>query len=98
MEQIVNYFIKEKNTTKVVANILTKNLVKYKDICEEFLYWIEKRDFNFANAVEIEGYTAKKINEIAPFLDGAGIYNFMVTLREEPEKAHEYIKNGFPRK
>lgn len=90
--------MEEKNTTKVVAHVLTKNLVKYKDIYEEFLYWIENRDFNFTNAVEIEGYTAKRISEIAPFLDGSGVYNFLVTLREEPEKAHEYIRNKFPHK
>lgn len=48
--------------------------------------------------IKIEGYTAKKIHEIAPKLDASGVYQFMITLCENPQKAKEYIKKGFPRK
>jgi len=98
MEKIVKYFIEEKGTTEAVAKILSKTIIKYEDIRDEFINWLETRDFDFESPVIIEGYTAKQIFEIEPSLDAAGIYNFMVTLREQPEKGMEYIKNGFPRK
>lgn len=98
MEKIIQYFIQEKGVTEVVAKILSKTLSKYSDIKREFEYWIDNRDFNAPDAIAINGFTAKKINDIAPFLDAAGVYNFMVTLRDNPTKAQEYIKNGFPKK
>lgn len=98
MEKIIQYFISEKGVTEVVAKVLSMTLAKYQDIESEFVYWIDNRNFDAPNAIEIDGYSAKKISEIAPSLDVAGVYNFMVTLRDDPEKAKSYIKNGFPRK
>lgn len=98
MDKIIHYFTSEKGVTEVVAKVLAKTLAKYQDIESEFIYWIDNRDYNAPDAVEIDGYSAKKISEIAPSLDAAGVYNFMVTLRDDPEKANGYIKNGFPRK
>lgn len=98
MEKIIQYFIQEKEVTEVVAKILSKTLSQYSDIKNEFEYWIDHRDFNAPNALEIDGFTAKKIHDLAPFLDAAGVYNFMVTLRDDPIKAQEYLKTGFPRK
>ncbi len=98
MEKILNYFIQEKHLTKVVAKVLAKPLTKYEDIKEEFIYWIENRNYKVDVPLEIEGYNALMIQELAPHLDAAGVYNFMVTLRDDPEKAKGYIKNGFPRK
>ena len=98
MDKITHYFTSEKGVTEVVAKVLSKTLTKYKDIESEFIYWIDNRNFKALNALEIDGYSAQKISEIAPSLDAAGVYNFMVTLRDAPEKAQVYIKNGFPRK
>lgn len=98
MEEIIRYFIDEKKVSKSVAQILSKTLGKYPDIQSEFVYWIENRSFDAPDAIQIDGYSAKQISEIAPFLDAAGVYNFMVTLRDNPAKAKDYIENGFPRK
>lgn len=98
MEKILKYFIEEKKLTKVVANVLAKTLTKYEDVGREFIYWLENRKYNEENPLEIEGYSATKIQELAPHMDAAGVYNFMVTLRDNPEKGHAYIKDGFPRK
>ncbi len=98
MEKIIKYFTEEKAVTEVVAKVLMKPLCKYTDIKTEFIYWIDNRTFNIPNALSVNGYSAEKIHEIAPFLDAAGIYGFMVTLRDDPEKAQQYINNGFPRK
>jgi len=98
MDLIIKYFIEEKSVTEVVAKILAKPLLKYDDIKEEFLYWLENRNYDCPNPINISGYTAASVARIAPHLDSAGIYNFMVTLRDNPVKAKEYINNGFPRK
>ena len=74
-----------------------KKLLKYDDIAAEFGAYLDKRSFESENPLEIEGYTAKKLSEIAP-LDPAGIYAFMVSLRDEKEKALDTINKGFPRK
>lgn len=98
MDRIEQYFIEEKKTTPVVAKVLLKPLEKYEDIKSEFLYWIKHRNYDAPDAIEIGGYTAKMIQELAPMMDAAGVYSFMVTLRDNPKKAQEYIDNGFPRK
>jgi len=98
MEEIMKYFTEEKATTEAVAKILSKTIMKYDDLRDEFIKWLESRSFDFESPVTIEGYTVKDISVIDPTMDAAGIYNFMVTLREQPEKAKEYISKGFPRK
>lgn len=98
MDLITRYFIEEKSVTEVVAKVLAAPLLKYDDIKEEFLYWLENRTFDCPSPINISGYTAATISEIAPHLDAAGVYSFMVTLRDNPSKAQNYIENGFPRK
>ncbi len=98
MNAIIKYFIDEKGVTEVVAKVLSNPLLKYEDIKNEFLYWLENRNFDCPNPVTINQYTASAIAELAPHLDAAGVYNFMVTLRDNPTKAADYINNGFPRK
>ena len=96
-EKILKYYVEEKKTTPVVAKVLSKKLLKYDDIALEFCYYIDNRSFKTENAVEVEGYTAEKLSEIAP-LDAAGVYAFLVSLRDEKDKALETISKGFPRK
>lgn len=98
MEQIIQYLIAEKQTTPVVAKLVARKLCKYLDIQEEFMLWMEKRTFDLPNPVSIEGYTAKRLHEIAAFLDAAGIYSFLVTLRDDPIQAKKTIEKGFPRR
>ena len=96
MSKITTYLIQDKKMTPVVATVLAKSLEKYDDIKNEFIYWIENNSFECDNPLSINGYTAKRIHEIAPHLDGVGVYNFIVTLRDKPEQAREYIDKGFP--
>lgn len=97
MEQILNYLITELQQSERIANRNATKLCKYDDIKEEFLAWIDNKEFSDSGLV-IEGYNAKKISELAPFMNGVGVYNFLVTLRDNPELAHETIAAGFPRK
>lgn len=98
MENVIRYFTEEKAVTDVVARVLAKSICKYPDIKEEFLYWVNHRTYDIPDPLSINGYSAARVHEIAPFLDAAGVYNFMVTLRDAPEKAEGYIRDGFPRK
>ena len=65
---------------------------------EEFIYWLDNREYNSPNAVKIEGFTAEQIAIIEPTLDASGVYSLLVTLRDNKDKALKYINNGFPRK
>ena len=69
---------------------------KYPDIGLEFEKWIITREYETKKPIKIEGYTAKDISELAPFMKGLGVYNFMVSLREYPDYALLCIKQGFP--
>lgn len=97
MEQILNYLTNELHQSERIASRNAAKLCKYDDIKAEFLAWVDTKDYSDSGLV-IEGYTAKKIAELAPFMSGVGVYNFMVTLRDNPEIAHETIDAGFPRK
>ena len=45
--------------------------------------------------VEVDGYRAQDIYEMAPMLDGIGVFNFLVTLRDDPEEGEKMIEEGF---
>ena len=94
-ERIEGYLRDEKKVeSSVVREMLRKKVMKYDDIASEFLQWLETRGYD-ENGLEVGGYTAKKIVELAPRLDGIGVFNFLVTLRDDPEEAKKYITEGF---
>lgn len=78
----------------VVAGNLTARVTKYADIKAGLMQWLQTGEFTDEPC--IEGYSAKDIAKLAPFMDGVGVYNFMVDLREQPEVAKQHIKDGFP--
>ena len=87
MEIIRNYLVEEKKMSIVVLERTISKLEKHPDIVAEFEHWIETKEYNTNNPLLVEGYTAVDIFKLAPFLDGLGVFNFLVTLREQPEKA-----------
>jgi len=98
MEKIINYLMHERGQKPDVAARLTRALAAHDDIRAELEMWIERREFAKDSPITVEGYTAEMILKLAPFMDGVGVYNFMVTLRERPENAKRIIAEGFPRK
>jgi hypothetical protein len=98
MSIISEYLQKEKKMTEVVAARTEKKVSKYEDIRKEFEFWIKKKTYNTDNPLVVGSYTAQDIYNLAPFMDGLGVFSFMVTLREDPAKAKEYIDGGFKRK
>ena len=98
MSIIMEYLLNEKQMTEVIALRHEKKVAKHEDIREEFEFWIKNKTYNIGNPLVVGGYTALDIYNLAPFMDGLGVFNFMVTLREDPAKAKEYIDGGFKRK
>jgi hypothetical protein len=98
MDKITNYLITECNQKESVANSLVLPFGKHDDIRIELEQWIDTKEYPNDNCLAIEGCTAKMIFELAPFLNGVGVYNFMVTLRERPDNAKRIISEGFKRK
>lgn len=94
MQPIIDFY----HATGLPEYVCQKNIKSFErnpDIAEEFVRWLETGKYQEENPVKVEGYSAKDIAELADFLDGAGAFNFLITLRERPEKAKGYIKDGF---
>ncbi len=98
MELIRKYLEEEKKMSSVILERTIAKIERHTDIAEEFKFWIETKEYKTDTPLRIEGYTAEEIFKMAPFLDGLGVFNFLVTLREQPEKAKAQISAGFPRK
>ena len=98
MNIIMEYLLSEKQMTEIIAVRTEKKLSKYDDIRKEFEFWLKNKVYNVESPLIVSGYTAQDISNLAPFMDGVGVCNFLVTLREDPEKAKEYIEGGFKRK
>jgi len=95
-KEVLDYLVKEKRCEeKVVAPMMWAKVAKYEGIRAEFEEWLEKRKYRKTGAVEVNGWIAEKVAEAAPDLDGIGAFNFLVTLRDEPEVAAEIIENKF---
>lgn len=80
--------------------IIKKNMEKlnrHTDIKMEFYETIMYEQFPVNSPIEAEGYTAEQLKK-ATSLSLLGVYNYLIYLREEPERALKDLKNGLPRK
>lgn len=91
---IEEYYTKAKMLPLVLKSKMDK-LSKHSDIAAELEYWITEKKYKEKECVIVEGYTAKKISELSPYLVGEGSFMLLIELRENREKALAKIKNGF---
>ena len=98
MDKIIDYLVNKRNQKPDAAAKIASSFIRHSDIREELENWIDQRKYPHDNPLSIEGYTAEAISKLAPFMDGVGVYNFMVTLRERPDNAKRIIADGFKRK
>jgi hypothetical protein len=98
MENIVNYLVNDCKQKSTVAVKIASAFERHDDIRAELEQWIEWREYPQDNPLTVEGYTAEMISKLAPFMDGVGVYNFLLTLRERPDNAKRIIAEGFKRK
>lgn len=95
MEQIRIYLETEGLSESAIQRRMAE-FERQADIAAEFVKWIESGADGYIEGITVEGYSAKQIKELAPFMNGIGVYNFLITLRESPEIAKKYIVEGFP--
>jgi len=98
MSKITDYLVAARKQKPEVAVKIASPIERHEDIRAELEQWIECQVYPQDNPLTVEGYTAERISKLAPFMDGVGVYNFMVTLRERPDDAKRIISEGFPRK
>ena len=98
MNKIINYLVNECNQKPEVANKIASSFERHDDVRTELEKWIECKEYSQDNPLTVEGYSAEMISKLAPFMDGVGVYNFMITLRERPENGKRIITEGFKRK
>ena len=97
MDKIINYLTGTLGQNESAAKRNARKLSKYEDIKCEFEEWISTQEYP-ENGVVVGGYNAKKISELADFMNGVGVYNFLVSLRDTPDVANKSIEEGFPRR
>lgn len=98
MQKIIDYLVNVRKQKPETAAKIVSPFEKHNDIRVELEEWIVRQEYKQDNSLTIEGYTAEMISKLAPFMDGVGVYNFMITLRERPDNAKRIIAEGFPRK
>ena len=98
MNDIIRQFYEKSNLPKPIVEQKVATFSRHSDIAEEFEQWITDRTYKAEGAVTVEGYTAKKLSELSEYLDGDGAFVLLIELRENPEKAHRRIMQGFKRK
>lgn len=98
MSDIIKVFYEK---TPIMPTLIQQKLDRFNanpDIKEEFEYWISEKKYKEAGAVNLQGYTAKKLAEMSPYMQGEGAFMVLIELRENPERAIKRIQGGFKKK
>ena len=93
MNKVIEQYYKNANTMPIILKKKILAFEKHPDIASEFEYWINNK--RYRNGVSIEGYTARTIAGLSPYLDGEGAFMLLIELRENPGKAKARIAEGF---
>ena len=104
--EIVDYL---KNELKMGQELVDGQMQRFKhneDIFDEFKYWFYNYkngnkntiSFEVENPVEVQSYTASILYEkFGDRLHDIGIYNLLISLRENTEETLDLIKRDLPR-
>lgn len=95
-EQIRNYLLSDGGLSERRADMAISKLARHKDIYLEFSEYVAKKAFP-EEGISVAGYTAEVLNQNYP-LSPLGAYNYLIYLREMPEKALADLKAGLPTK
>jgi len=98
MDKVREYLTQQRKMPPVLVKRTLEKLQQHPDIAGELKRWIGTGTYEVPDPVTVEGYTAADIARLAPFMDGVGVYNFLITLRTAPDRAKAQIAAGFPRK
>ncbi|MBR6967809.1 MAG: hypothetical protein IKH78_04665 [Ruminococcus sp.] len=98
MSIIIEEYYKKNNIPLPLLKSKLLKFEKHPDIATEFEYWITNSNYYTEDAVCVEGYTAKKLSEESPYLNGEGAFMMLIELREAPNKALQIISKGIKMK
>ena len=95
---LIDKLKREYQMTDKRAMLTLHKLRSHKDMYKEFLRVFAEGFFpNDDDAVNVEGFTAERLTRDYP-LNAVGAYNYLIYLRENPEKALSDLRAGLPRK
>lgn len=93
---IVEEYYKKANVPAFLLKSKMDKLNCYPDILNEFGHWIQTGKYLPEDiSVSAEGYTAQKLADLSPLLDGEGAFMILIELHENPQKAKDRIAAGF---
>jgi len=95
MSRIIEDYYKQAAIPPVLLRQKQAKLQKNPDIMKEFEYWIKNGKYLTEGALSVEGYTAKSLAALSPFLEGEGAFMLLIELREHPDQAKAKISRGF---
>lgn len=95
--EVLRYLQDDERMSAKVASATLSKLERHPDILTEFHQWIRSKEFAKANAISVEGHTAKSLVD-STYLRPVGAFNYLVYLREQPKEALDDLKRGLPRK
>lgn len=98
MDNTIKIFYEKNNTPDFLIKKKLKAFEGNEDIADEFRRWIQTGEYNYDKPVVVENYTAKKLSELSPYLNGEGAFIMLIELRQTPEEAIKKLKRGFKMK
>lgn len=93
MSKVIETYYKDAGIMPLLLKKKMAAFAKHPDIAAEFEYWISNK--KYLEGVSVEGYTAKSIASLSPYMDGEGAFQLLIELRENPNKAKKRIGAGF---
>ena len=93
MNKVIEQYYKDAHIMPLLLKKKMAAFEKHPDIAGEFEYWIANNQY--CEGVCVEGYTAKAIAELSPFMDGEGAFMLLIELSENPDKAKQRIAAGY---
>lgn len=93
MSKVIETYYKDAGIMPLLLKKKMAAFTKHPDIAAEFEYWISNK--KYLEGVSVEGYTAKSIAPLSPYMDGEGAFQLLIELRENPNKAKKRIGAGF---
>ena len=100
MPDSIRFYMERERSMPVKTAVNTwRKMQEEEDIFQEFSRCIQSGRFvpESEHPVSVEGYTAKHLMD-ATTLSAVGAYNYLISLRRNPQKALENLKKGLPRK
>ena len=85
MSEIEEFFVKKRNMNEFFAKELAQKIEKHSDVLKLFEEYTKTGKYNG---------DAKTIHEKLPHLEPETVFEFLVGLREEPDKYSQYISDG----